>query len=145
MKLGFTGTQNGMTPKQLQAATAIIVKINLETPITRANFGDCIGADEQFWNLINAADKDSNPRKICRVGHIPDNDSKRAFCQYDETRDPKPYLVRNRAIVDESNVIIAAPKEIQEELRSGTWATVRYAEKQGKRVIIVYPDGTTNE
>lgn len=39
----------------------------------------------------------------------------------------------------------AAPKDFKEELRSGTWATIRYAVKQQKRVIIIFPDGSTGE
>jgi hypothetical protein len=56
------------------------------------------------------------------------DDSKRAFCQGDVVLTPRPYLVRNRHIVDASSVLIATPKG-DEELRSGTWSTVRYARK----------------
>jgi hypothetical protein len=54
----------------------------------------------------------------------------------------KPYLVRNHEIVDDSQVLIAAPKEFTEQLRSGTWATIRYARKIGRTVRIVFPDGS---
>ncbi len=39
-------------------------------------------------------------------------------------------------------LMVAAPKSFAEELRSGTWATVRYARKQKKPVVIVFPDGS---
>jgi predicted Rossmann fold nucleotide-binding protein DprA/Smf involved in DNA uptake len=58
---------------------------------------------------------------------------------------PKAPLDRNRDIVDAAAVLIAAPKEMTETLRSGTWATVRYARKQGKQVWIVWPDGTVSK
>lgn len=59
----------------------------------------------------------------------------------DEKREPLPYLARNCVIVDEADILLACPKG-PEEQRSGTWATVRYARKQNKRIVIVYPDGT---
>jgi predicted Rossmann fold nucleotide-binding protein DprA/Smf involved in DNA uptake len=55
-------------------------------------------------------------------------------------REPLPYLERNHAIVNESDFLIAAP-DGPETLRSGTWATVRYARKVGKRVLVIMPNG----
>jgi len=63
----------------------------------------------------------------------------------DIRRNPKPYLERNHNIVDESELLIACPKSKEEELRSGTWATVRYARKKGVRIILIYPDGSVSE
>jgi bifunctional non-homologous end joining protein LigD len=34
------------------------------------------------------------------------------------------------------------PAEPEEQLRSGTWSTVRFAKKQGKPVFLILPDGT---
>ena len=43
-------------------------------------------------------------------------------------------------------VLIAAPAEQEgERLRSGTWATVRYARRLGRRVVLVCPDGSLRE
>ncbi len=53
----------------------------------------------------------------------------------------KPYLARNRDIVNAADVLIAGPGGMEEIMRSGTWATVRYARKKQKPVIIVYPNG----
>jgi len=50
-------------------------------------------------------------------------------------------LERNRAIVDETDILLAAPLESEEQLRSGTWATVRYARKQHKTVLVIFPNG----
>ena len=53
-----------------------------------------------------------------------------------------PYLERNRKIVDNSDMLLAAPAGPEaEHLRSGTWSTIRYAIKMGKRVFIILPDG----
>ena len=43
-------------------------------------------------------------------------------------------------LVDACEVLLATPKG-PEKLRSGTWATVRYARKVGKRIVIIEPDG----
>ena len=59
------------------------------------------------------------------------------------TKRIKPPLDRNRDIVDACDVLIATPKDFVEELRSGTWATVRYARKQRKPLVIVWPNGET--
>jgi len=138
MKLGFTGTQNGMTPPQLLKVAQFIIANKL----SESHSGDCIGADKEFLTLVQMGNKNKNFNHIKTIGHIPDNDSKRAFGAYDEERIPKSYLDRNHDIVDESDTVIATPFEKDEQLRSGTWATIRYAKKQGKPVTIFLPDGT---
>lgn len=55
--------------------------------------------------------------------------------------EPKPYLVRNKDIVNASEGMLAAPRG-PEELRSGTWSTIRYARKCRKKVLIMWPDGS---
>lgn len=135
-KLGFTGTQKGMTLAQEKGVRSLMVGHPKEL-----HHGDCIGADK-------VADWIATSYGVPVVVHPPVNESKRAFCHssgVDGTRQvlkPKPYLERNRDIVDACDVLIAAPKEMTDQLRSGTWSTVRYAKKQGKQVILVFPDGT---
>jgi hypothetical protein len=52
----------------------------------------------------------------------------------------KNYLRRNHDIVDCCDILIAMPCENKEVLRSGVWATIRYAKKTGKIVFIIYPE-----
>lgn len=137
MKLGFTGTQNGMTPMQVLKIAQFIA----HNVIDETHSGDCWGADSEFLELINLANKNKNFRKIKTIGHIPTNNSKRAFRKYDEERVPKPYLDRNKAIVDECDYLIAAPKESLMQLSSGTWSIVRQAKRVDRIGMIVYPDG----
>ena len=145
IKLGFTGTQKGMTITQKQTITKLFQVLcwgskglcstkNFET--VELHIGDCIGADKDFYTMSLAIPN------VKRIGHIPDNDSKRAFCGYDQEWIPKPYLDRNHDIVDESDYLIATPGENKEQLRSGTWATIRYAKKKNKKIMIIFPDGT---
>jgi hypothetical protein len=49
---------------------------------------------------------------------------------------------RNHDIVDETELLIACPGELAEAVRSGTWATVRYARKLGRPIVIFWPDGS---
>jgi hypothetical protein len=51
-------------------------------------------------------------------------------------------LQRNREIVAASDYLVAAPSQMREVLRSGSWATVRYARAARIPIAIAYPDGT---
>lgn len=54
---------------------------------------------------------------------------------------PRPYLDRNHDIVDATDVLIAVPNSVKEELRSGTWATIRYAKRTKQPLMVIPPDG----
>jgi hypothetical protein len=56
-----------------------------------------------------------------------------------------PHLKRNGHIVDASHVMIACPRLMHEELRSGTWMTIRYARRADKPLAIVWPDGSITQ
>lgn len=62
---------------------------------------------------------------------------------------PKDPIKRNHDMVDcliwSDDFVLAGPKELTEVRRSGTWATIRYAIKNKKKVIIVFPDGGIKE
>jgi hypothetical protein len=73
------------------------------------------------------------------VAHPPINTSKMSSFVSDETREPKEYILRNQDIVNESNKVYAAPYQAKEILRSGTWATVRYAKRKIKGATVIHP------
>jgi len=51
---------------------------------------------------------------------------------------PEAPLKRNKKIVDDCDILIALPiNKNVEELRSGTWSTIRYAKSKGKKIIII--------
>lgn len=132
--IGFTGTQQGMSNAQLETLRKLLDSVDA---ISGQEFhhGDCIGADAQAFQIAKQLD-------YVTVCHPPLNPSKRAFTQNSRQLPVKPYLDRNRDIVDASEMLIATPKGMQEELRSGTWATIRYACRQRKPIQIIWPDGT---
>ena len=131
--IGFTGTQEGLTKQQTQ-----VLKEALEYYIelgwhTQFHHGDCIGADREFHNL-------AKEYGFYIVLHPPDISTKRAFCSDVRFTYPvKPYLERNHDIVNSSDVLIVCPKTKEEVIRSGTWATYRYANKLNKSILLVEP------
>lgn len=130
MKVGFTGTQKGMTDYQ----KSVITKWLESHGVTELHHGDCLGADEQIHHIARG-------QNIMVVTHPPLNPAKRAFCRVPGDRELKPYLERNHDIVDETEYLIAATRTNMEEMRSGTWATVRYARRMHKPIWIVTPNG----
>ena len=69
--------------------------------------------------------------------HPPSEDRHRAFVRADFTYPEDQFLQRNQEIVRCSVTLIVAPRTAQEQVRSGTWSTVRYARKTGKPVVIL--------
>lgn len=134
MKLGFTGTQRGLSGAQRTQLRELISK-----GLDEAHHGDCVGADREFHDIVRVV---APYARI--IGHPPDEDYKRAWCIFDESRPTAPYLVRNQQIVNESTEgLIVCPYQMEEIIRSGTWATYRYARKIGRKTIIIYPNGIT--
>jgi len=136
MKIGFTGTRKGMTDEQKEEISWMLqAQLGLARAITgkvdEVHHGDCVGADSDFHDLASGYDI---------VVHPPSVDKYRAFREGSEILPPKSYLQRNMDIVDSCDILIAAP-EGEEQQRSGTWATVRYARKRNKSIFIVSPDG----
>lgn len=141
MIVGFTGTQDGMTKAQHQTCAEV-----LRTLFAKANgldqfhHGDCVGADEEAHNILK-----SHAWLQIHI-HPPEIKTKRAFCTSHcvYIYKTKPYLDRNHDIVDASPVMVAAPNG-PEKTRSGTWATVRYARKRKRYIVLVWPSGETTE
>lgn len=134
--IGFTGTQRGMTERQKGVVKDLLSEHGYAFV---AHHGDCIGADSDFHDIV-CMESD------CQIVlHPCIFDTKRTFCALDlrdECRSPKPPLIRNRDIVNESGLMFACPGEKFMKVRSGTWSTVRYAQSVGVPVVIVFPDGT---
>lgn len=159
--IGFSGTQSGMSLSQ---------KANLKFFLRNFNcisftHGDCRGADyeaheiaEEYFETLLAHHPDAEPKIVVQPALDP---VKRAYVLGREhqyligkfTRDgviyeqvsPAKYLERNKHIVDTTDLLLACPKESQMTMRSGTWATIRYAwsqvSKTGKKVIVIPPQG----
>lgn len=142
MDLGFSGTQKGMTEPQAEQVWGMIAAIALiYGQKVNAHHGLCVGADYQFHVMCRGF-------VIPIIGHPPVNKSKVAkfnMLDFAYLWDDKDYLDRNTDIVDCSTAFIATPGEMEEQLRSGTWSTIRKAKRKGIRGSIVFPDGSTEE
>lgn len=128
MTLGFTGTQEGITLKQFDAIARYLAELNPD----QFRHGDCIGADETAHYIALSIG-------IPVVIHPPSNPKKRAHCPFADLLSEKPYLDRNRDIVDASQFMLACPKETKEQLYSGTWSTIRYAKKRKVNGRVLFP------
>lgn len=133
--VGFTGTRRGMTVEQQTSVYDLLVMYSPR----EAHHGDCVGADAQFHEIARARDIDV-------VLHPPLDPKFRAWCRGAARVETElPYQRRNRKIMLASSLIVGAPNEAIEPAPArgqGTWTVIRRSRKAGKRVIVVWPDGT---
>jgi hypothetical protein len=140
--LGFTGTRTGMSLAQIGSIRKTIRTYRLITPRIEAHHGVCIGADIHFHEIC----KDLSLYVIGHPGIRPDGKCfTRATCICNELRPPRPFLARDRDIVNVAHILLAAPAGFREEIRSGTWTTVRYARRIQRKIVIFWPDGTIKQ
>jgi hypothetical protein len=132
MKIGFTGTQKGLTGRQ----KAEVFRLAVSLQKGEFHHGDCIGADFQAAGIFSG-------QGWHLVMHPPVDGTKRVWAAsilpHIVVHEAKPYLDRNRDIVNSCELLIACPDSVTEKLRSGTWSTVRYARKIGREIVIIYP------
>lgn len=128
MIIGVTATQQGLTDRQKRLVREELIALGA----TELHHGDCIGGDADIHQIAVELD-------LYIIIHPPRNESKRAFCEAHETRRALEYLDRNKNIVLESNFLIGCPRYNREELRSGTWSTIRFARRIAKDYVVILP------
>jgi len=134
MRIGFTGTQIGMSMAQKNELHAFLRKAKMLEGEVEFHHGDCIGADDEAHDIAALVGCDI-------IIHPPTNPKKRVFREgFKRRANPLPYLERNKRIVNSTTVLIVAPKSDTEELRSGTWSTYRYAKAMGKTIVLLNRD-----
>ena len=140
--LGVTASRGVPRPAALHAATRLLDLWSRDVP-GWLHHGDCVGGDEAL--AAHASERwllHSHPAAVApqHQANLP--------AALVEPR--KPALERNQDIVDAVAAAIAAgrvgrllamPRSHMEEVRSGTWATVRRAWQAGVPVTIVWPNG----
>lgn len=141
--IGFTGTRGKIADYQERRLLELLLAFH-DDGCTEFHHGDCEGADEKAHDIA------------LRIGyrihiHPPSDPKARAFCHKKPAAPhqyvmypPAPYLVRNRSIVNHSEIMVATPSG-PEVMRSGTWATVRYARQQSKYLYVIYPNSVETE
>lgn len=135
----FTGTRQGWTGAQFKGVRRVFHILKDQGCRTLLH-GVCVGSDEsadalaidefQFITVgypgVNGQGQSPWRSHGCRCAMMPEEE----------------YQIRDHKMVDRSEAVVATPKGMFEETRgSGTWLTIRYAKKQGKRLYIVYPTG----
>jgi hypothetical protein len=127
VEISFTGTREGYNEWQAEQLGDWLSKH--KNRITIAAHGCCIGSDIQFHRLVRKICGNSVFIAIFPSDHaltkapIPDD--------ADFVAEPAPPLERNRTIVDTGyDQLLATPAQMGEQLRSGTWAAIRYARKR---------------
>lgn len=126
MIIGITGSRVGGSPEQLERLESVL----RENPLPHVlHHGDCVGVDAQAHDIAMELG-------YYVVVHPPLDPSRRAWCAGDEMRPARPFLERNHNIVNECDTLIALPDK-PETLRSGTWATIRYARKRATPAVIL--------
>ena len=123
MKIGFTGTREGMSQQQKEEFALLINQLGA----TEFHHGDCAGADEDAHSIV----REIFPG-VRIIVHPPSSSYLQAYCRGDEHRAPATYLVRDRAIVESTEYLIGAPLSDTPAPKSGTWYTIRYAQKLGR-------------
>lgn len=139
MKVGFTGTQKGITSDQRERLLYVFGILSYSSlgvdPILEFHYGDGIGADAQAAKLAS-----SFGFKL--VVHPPMDERKRAFVPADKELEARSFLERNHRIVRLTEFLIATPDSFEEKQRSGVWATVRYARRNESKILLIFPDGS---
>lgn len=130
-RVGFTGTHKGASTTQLAIARAKLVALQAQG-FGEFHHGLCIGADEQVAKIA----KELGYRVVAHPGLAKDPNNllyRSDWSGSDETREAKPFIERDHDIVDETEVMLATPLTYEEQVRSGTWTTVRYAKSRGRK------------
>lgn len=136
--LGITGTRNGFNKEQLSTFETLINQLKEKYPtLDTFHQGQCIGVDVKAAKIL------SESFKI--ISHPPTNQSLVGSSPVDESRPKKGYFARNRDIVNESDIMIVVPAQMQHQNYGGTWYTHDYALEKKKPTYVIYPDGSLCE
>lgn len=139
LRIGFTGTRQGMSGPQLASLRALLLSLVYGADREwYAIHGDCIGADAQFHVMA----KELGATVIV---YPPTNDKLRAFCEADVLEPAMDYAARNRNIVADAQYVIAAPAQSLNPGYGGTWQTIRFSQDADKLYRIIIPNGAILE
>lgn len=146
MIIGFTGTRDGLTNKQLAWLVTTFEDGVADGTIREVHHGACVGADASVHAQALECEvpvhvwPPVNPRYIAVETLTPH--------RLVTVHARMPYLDRDRVIVGAAAGLIALPKQNEQPDRmlwGGTWYTVDFAERMMKPVIICYPNGVVEQ
>lgn len=135
--LGFTGSRKGLSERQRYILHQILEECKPEVAV----HGGCIGADTDFHNLCIR--HETPVIKVYQSTLVQTWGDRLFLTPTHKTRiiwmGSQPPLDRNWDIVRDRDLVVACPDTAQETLRSGTWATVRYAQQLERTIIVIKP------
>jgi hypothetical protein len=130
--LSFTGTsKRPPTPVQIAVLDDILTEFWNKGYRTLVH-GEARNAD----SIANDMAKAKGYYIYGRPANISDH-----RCDVDDRAEPRRPLDRDWDIAEDANTLVAMPANEKEEVRSGTWATVRYARKLNAPIVIIKPNG----
>jgi hypothetical protein len=135
VRVGFTGTQHSgvVTDVRLRKLRDKLRRLR-RNGADEFHHGDCLGMDAIAAELARLV----GYRLVAYPGHIV---RARANTKADVRHPPKYTLDRNHDIVDAVQLMLAVPEDPERELwgraGGGTWATVHYAQKVGRKVVLL--------
>lgn len=129
MKVGITGTREGMTAWQEQEVRKVLSELRGDS----FHHGDCSGVDVQAAAIA----KSLGYTIVC---YPPKSTETQGFFGGDIVHEPAGYLQRDRAIVDACDVLLVVPKQMEWQPKGGTWYTHDYAKKTGKPFSVIWPE-----
>lgn len=145
MQIALSGSRNGPTfPRQkviFQQTLFALIKI-AQTIEPRGEplifrHGDCVGWDAEGHDIAHECG-------FSIIIHPPTNPALRAFKTGAVLVMPeRPYLRRNRDMVDTSERAIICPDGASYRIGSGSWYTWKYALAQKIDTLLILPDGST--
>lgn len=146
MRVSCTASREGMTVTQWLSIRNWLWNTNSRVGIESFHHGCCIRGDAEFvLAVLELGIGDCTvPKIIAYPSNIPSMVDEDAKAASDVVYDPLPPLERNPIIVDNGDVLLAAPAG-PEELRSGTWSTIRDCRRKKKWIVIFWPDGSMTE
>lgn len=150
MKLGFTGTREGISAAQKEWLRQFVR--NNADYIDEVHHGDCVGGDNEFDDIVReiascVTSVIVHPSNVEKLRAYVDCKSSRAGRPMLKTvmLEPRPPILRDCVIVEEVDVLIVMPKGKEPQRHSGTWFTYRYAKKKEKIVYLVFQDGSLKQ
>lgn len=143
--LSMTGTRRGITPAQRARALEVLAHVG------RLCHGAAAGADTDLHLLAHSVGvpcdlypADDVPSNLAFLAAVTPERPWNYLCEGCVVHPAGPALERNKDIVLAGEALLAFPGGFREELRSGTWAAIRYARRAGRPILIVWPDGTVS-
>lgn len=142
--LAFTGTRRGMNELQRAGVLKVFIMVTAAANGTKVKLhhGCAKGSDMQAHGIMFR--RGQSTFKL-----YPSNDEQRAWAEGQVNRrthemEVMPVmepLVRNRLMNDNTRLLVATPRLVIEERRSGTWATIRHARSLEHQIYIIWPNG----